>query len=164
MVLHYPQLTLSFCDEPGIVTYNNHSWTRMESMLVMSSKPVHRCLNKWETALPVTRTLASLFRHQSLTTCSICLYRAFTHFQHRASSEHSRIVLPNCSLSQIKLQLNAFPLRKVSMKCEEWQITNLMQFWQKILWVIHIKITRHLVIVSQNHFTSILAYYCKIRA
>lgn len=158
MVLHYPQLTLSFCDEPGIVTHNNHSWTRMESMLVMSSQPVHRCLTKWETALPAKRTLdrASLFKHHSLTTCSICLYRA--------SWEHSRIISVNYSLSQIKLQFNAFPLRKVSMKCEEWQITNLMQFWQKRLWVIHIKITIHLVIESQNHFTSILAYYCKIRA
>lgn len=35
-VLHYPQLALSLCDEPGIVTHNDHSWTRRGTTLVLS--------------------------------------------------------------------------------------------------------------------------------
>lgn len=95
-VLYYPQLTLSFSDEPGIVAHNNHSWTRMESMLVMSSQPVHWCLNTWKTALPVTWTLdCSLgclcLLDITLTKSGIWLYRVFTNFHYQTSWEHSRI-------------------------------------------------------------------------
>ncbi len=41
-VLHHPQLALSLCDESGIVTHNDHSWTETETMVIAYTRAVYR--------------------------------------------------------------------------------------------------------------------------
>lgn len=40
-VLHHPQLALSLCDEPGVVTHDDHSWTERESLLVLEESFIY---------------------------------------------------------------------------------------------------------------------------